>query len=150
MAGLLAAQVFMFFGGMLISRYSQYITKVPALIMIAAVSVCAVVGSYGVQNSMDDVIIMLGLGLMTFVLLKLGFPVAPMVLGVVLGPIAEENFLRGKLIAETDVGNFQFFFTGSLNLTFIAICVLSICWGFFVEYRTYKSQKAAAAAEVKS
>ena len=150
MAGLLAAQVFMFFGGMLISRYSQYITQVPALIMIAAVSVCAVVGSYGVQNSMDDVLIMLGLGLMTYTLLKLDFPVAPMVLGVVLGPIAEENFLRGKLVAEAGDGMYQFFFTGGLNTAFIIICILSVCWGFFVEYRTYKSQKAAAAMEVTS
>jgi putative tricarboxylic transport membrane protein len=149
MAGLLAAQVFMCAGGLLISRYSQHITKVPALIMIAAVSVCAVVGAYGVQNSMDDVIIMLGLGLMTFTLLKLDFPVAPMVLGVVLGPIAEENFLRGKLIAEAGDGMFQFFFTGNLNLVFIVICALSIIWGIFVEYRSYK-RNIAAEAEVAS
>lgn len=149
MAGLLAAQVFMCAGGLLISRYSQYITKVPALIMIAAVSVCSVVGSYGVQNSMDDVIIMLGLGLMTFTLLKLNFPVAPMVLGVVLGPIAEENFLRGKLISEAGDGMFQFFFSGSLNLTFIIICALSVAWGIFTEYRSYKKDLRAE-AEVKS
>ena len=150
MAGLLAAQVFMCVGGLLISRYSQHITKVPALIMIAAVSVCAVVGSYGVQNSMDDVFIMLGLGLLTFGLIKLDFPVAPMVLGVVLGPIAEENFLRGKLIAEAGDGMFQFFFTGNLNLVFIAICSLSILWGIYAEYRSYHRNKAVAAPEVTS
>ena len=150
MAGLLAAQVFMFAGGMLISRYSQHITKVPALIMIAAVSVCAVIGSYGVQNSMDDVFIMLTLGLITYGLLKLDFPVAPMVLGVVLGPIAEENFLRGKLIAEVGDGIIPFFFTGGINLTFIGICVFSIGWGIFAEYRSFKKSKAKAAAEVQS
>lgn len=149
MAGLLAAQVFMCAGGLLISRYSQYITKVPALIMVAAVSVCSVVGSYGVQNSMDDVMIMLGLGLMTFTLLKLNFPVAPMVLGVVLGPIAEENFLRGKLISEAGDGMFQFFFSGGLNITFIIICALSVAWGIFTEHRSYK-KSLTAEAEVKS
>lgn len=142
MAALLAAQVFMCLAGLLISRYSQHITRVPALIMIAAVSVCAVVGSYGVQNSMDDVFIMLGLGLMTYALIKLDFPVAPMVLGVVLGPIAEENFLRGKLIAEAGDGMFQFFFTGSLNIVFIIICVLSVLWGVWAEYRAYKKKNS--------
>ena len=143
MAGLLVAQVMMCAGGLLISRFSQHITKVPALIMIAAVSVCAVVGSYGVQNSMDDVFIMLGLGLLTFGLIKLDFPVAPMVLGVVLGPIAEENFLRGKLIAQAGDGMYDFFFTGTLNIVFIVICALSIAWGVYVEYRGYKQSKAA-------
>ena len=144
-SGMLAAQFFMCAGGLLIARYSQHIMKVPALIMIGAISVLAVIGSYGVQNSMDDVVVMLGLGLLTYGGMKLGFPVAPAVLGVILGPIAEENFLRGKLIAETDVGLFQYFCTGDINLALIAISLASIAWGVWVEYKNYKREKAGSA-----
>ena len=146
MAGMLAAQFFMCAGGLLIARYSQHVVKVPALIMIGAISVLAVVGSYCVQNNMDDVVVMLGLGLLTYGGMKLGFPVAPAVLGIILGPIAEENFLRGKLIAETDVGVFNYFCSGEINLVLIAISAASVAWGVWVEYCNYKRVKAGKEA----
>ncbi|MDR0466391.1 MAG: tripartite tricarboxylate transporter permease, partial [Deltaproteobacteria bacterium] len=146
MAGMLAAQFFMCAGGLFIARYSQHVVKVPALIMIGAISVLAVVGSYCVQNNMSDVVVMLGLGLMTYGAMKLGFPVAPAVLGIILGPIAEENFLRGKLIAETDVGVFSYFCTGEINLALIAISAFSVAWGVWVEYRNYKRMQAGKEA----
>jgi putative tricarboxylic transport membrane protein len=95
---------------------------------------------------MDDVIVMLGLGVLTYGGMKLGFPVAPAVLGIILGPIAEENFLRGKLIAETDVGMFSFFCTGEINLVLIAIAAFSVVWGVWVEYSNYKRTKAGKEA----
>jgi len=104
--------------------------------------VLSVVGACGVQNTMDDVYIMLGLGFLTYAGAKFDFPAAPAVLGLVLGPIAENNFLRGKLIAETDVGMFNYFFTGTVNQVLIAICIASISWGVWVEWRSYKKAKA--------
>ena len=75
-----------------------------------------------------------------------GFSIAA-VLGIILGPIAEENFLRGKMIADTDVGVFSYFFTGGLNLALIALCLLSLIWGIYseVKYMRNHSRKAAAA-----
>ena len=67
-----------------------------------------------------------------FVLAKFGFPSAPIVLGIILGPIAEENFLRGKMIADTDVGVFSYFFTGGLNLALIALCLLFYDWRLMI------------------
>ena len=83
-----------------------------------------------------------------FALGKLGFPSAPIVLGIILGPIAEENFLRGKMIAETDVGVFAYFFTGGLNIALILLCLLSLVWGIYSEVRftRLQSQKNAGAA----
>jgi putative tricarboxylic transport membrane protein len=142
LVGLLAAQFLMLPAGLALARFSQHIMKVPALLMMVIISVLAVVGGFGVQNSMDDVYIMLALGFMVYFGGKLGFPAAPAVLGVVLGPIAETNFLRGKLIAQTDVGVFNYFFTGTVNMVIIAICIASITWGVFMEWRTYKAAKA--------
>ena len=103
--------------------------------MFAAVMILCVFGSYCVQNSYEDVILMFILGVLMFVLAKFGFPSAPIVLGIILGPIAEENFLRGKMIADTDVGVFS------------ALCLLSLIWGIYseVKYMRNHSRKAAAA-----
>lgn len=143
--GLFLAQFFMLGVGLLASRYSHYVANVPNHIMYGAVVVLCVFGSYCVSNNMADVMIMFSLGLIMLLLGKHGFPSAPLVLGLILGPIAEENFLRGSMIAETDVGLFNYFFTGSLNMGLIALCVFSLVWGIVGEIR-YARKRAKAAA----
>ncbi len=80
--------------------------------MIGAVTILAVYGTYSVQNSFEDVIVMFALGTLMYIGRKFGFSPAPVVLGIILGPIAEDNYLKGRMIAETDVGMFSYFFTG--------------------------------------
>ncbi len=135
-------------GLLLASRYSHLVANAPNYIMFGAVMILCVFGSYCVQNSYEDVILMFILGVLMFALGKLGFPSAPIVLGIILGPIAEENFLRGKMIAETDVGVFAYFFTGGLNIALILLCLLSLVWGIYSEVRftRLQSQKNAGAA----
>ena len=65
---------------------------------------------------------------------------------IVARSIAEECFLRGKMIAETDVGIFAYFFSGSINLVLIGLSLISVGWGLFDEWRTWKKKKARAAA----
>ena len=145
-SGLLLAQFFMCFFGLLSSRYSHLVANAPNYMMFAAVMILCVFGSYCVQNSYEDVILMFILGVLMFVLAKFGFPSAPIVLGIILGPIAEENFLRGKMIADTDVGVFSYFFTGGLNLALIALCLLSLIWGIYRD--VYKRQIRGPATSV--
>ena len=111
------------------------VMSVPNLYMIAAVTVLAVFGTYSVQNSFDDVIVMFALGALMYIGAKLGFSAAPVVLGIILGPIAEDNFLKGKLIADTDVGVFAYFFTGTMNITIILLCAASIAYSIYGEIK---------------
>ncbi len=141
-ASLVLAQVAMCGFGLLLSRYSYMVMSVPNLFMIAAVTILAVYGTYSVQNSFDDVIVMFSLGTLMYVGNKFGFSAAPVVLGIILGPIAEDNFLKGKLIAETDVGVFSYFFTGSMNIIIILLCVASIAYSVYGEIRAYLKVKA--------
>lgn len=137
-SGMVLAQFFMFGFGVLAARYSYLVSNAPNYIMIGAVTVLAIFGSYCVQNSYEDVLIMYALGVMMYGLGKLHFPSAPIVLGLILGPIAEENFLRGKMIAATDVGVFNYFCTGALNVTLITLCLASILWGIYSEIKFIK------------
>ena len=67
--------------------------------MASAVLVLAVFGSYSVQQSMGDVYVMATLGVAMFFMEKYGFTAAPLVLGLILGPIAEANFIQGSMMA---------------------------------------------------
>ncbi len=147
-ASLVLAQFAMCAFGMLMSRYSYSVMRVPNLEMIAAVTVLAVFGTYSVQNSFDDVIVMFCLGTLMYLGRKVGFSGAPVVLGIILGTIAEDNFLKGKLIAETDVGVFHYFFTGSLNLIIIALCLVSVGYSIYSEIKHHRKLKNHPAAEV--
>ena len=140
-ASLVLAQLAMCIFGLAMSRYSYMVMSVRNLYMIAAVSVLAVYGTYSVQNSFDDVIVMFSLGTLMYIGNKFGFSAAPVVLGIILGPIAEDNFLKGKLIADTDVGAFAYFFTGSMNIIIILLCAASIGYSIYGEIKAYKKAK---------
>jgi putative tricarboxylic transport membrane protein len=140
-ASLVLAQIAMCVFGIMMSRYSYSVMRVPKLQMIAAVTILAVYGTYSVQNSFDDVIVMFALGTLMYIGRKVGFSPAPVVLGIILGPIAEDNFLKGKLIADTDVGVFHYFFTGGLNITIILLCLASIGYSIYSEVKAYHKEK---------
>lgn len=148
LGGLLLAQFTMFALGILASRYSQYVANVPNHIMFGAIVTLCIFGSYCVSNSFVDVMVMFVLGIIMFALDKLGFPSAPLVLGMILGPIAEENFLRGKMIAETDAGLFSYFFAGELNLILVGLSLLSFIWGIIGEIRYARKRTAGRQEEL--
>jgi putative tricarboxylic transport membrane protein len=140
-ASLVLAQLAMCVFGITMSRYSYMVMSVPNLFMIAAVTILAVYGTYSVQNSFDDVIVMFGLGTLMYIGRKFGFSPAPVVLGIILGPIAEDNYLKGKLIADTDVGALSYFLTGTFNIIIILLCAASIGYSIYGEIKAFKKAK---------
>ena len=70
-----------------------------------------------------------------YVLNKYGFSAAPIVLGIILGPIAEDNFSMGKMIADVSDGPLVYFMTGSINLVLIVVCLVSIGYSIWVEVK---------------
>ncbi len=137
-ASLVLAQLAMCVFGLMMSRYSHSVMRVKNLEMISAVTILSVFGTYSVQNSFEDVIVMFSLGTLMYIGRKVGFSGAPVVLGIILGAIAEDNFLKGKLIAETDVGMFNYFFTGGMNIVIILLCLVSVLYSFYSEFKHYK------------
>ncbi len=125
---MLIGQILMLLFGLYIAAYAARIAQVPQSIMATIVLGLAVFGSYSVQNSMNDVYIMAALGIAMYFLEKFGFSAAPLVLGLILGPIAEANFIQGSLIANATDGAFTYFFTGGLNIFLICVVVLSITY----------------------
>jgi putative tricarboxylic transport membrane protein len=128
---LVLAQVGMFIFGILFSRYSNWVVKVPDLYMAASIVILATFGTYCVQNSFDDVIVMFALGTLMYMGNKFGFSALPVVMGVILGGIAENNFLKGLLIADAGKGMLAHFFTGPINMIVVLFCAASIAYGIY-------------------
>ena len=135
---LLVAQFMMLIFGLYISGLAKYVIRTPSNYMAAAITILAIFGTYSVQHNFADVIVMLFLGVSMFFLSKFGFTAAPMVLGLILGPIAETNFSQAKIIADTQEGIINYLTTGYLNLTIISLCIISIIYGVVSEIRRKK------------
>ncbi len=132
---MLIGQILMMVFGLYIARLAARVVLIPPAILAPAILVLAVFGSFAVQHSLSDVFVMLTLGLGMYFLEKVGFSAAPMVLGIILGPIAESNYVQGRIIAEAGDGIFAYFFTGGLNIALIALCLASVAYSVAMEVR---------------
>jgi len=100
--------------------------------MIPAILVLSLVGSYAIQGqaiiaATFDMGVALGLGILGYFLKKADYPIAPIVLGLILGGMLEENFRRAVKLAE---GNYFVFFTKPIAIVFIALAVFSVALPF--------------------
>lgn len=141
---LLVGQVLMMVFGLMIARYSVFVTRIPNHVMAAVVVVLAVFGTYSVQNSVSDVYVMLVLGTLMYFASRLGFSAAPLVLGLILGELTETNFLQGRMIAGDDV--WSYFFSGGISQFMIVLCFVSIGYSIYNERRQIRSRRAGGAA----
>ena len=146
---MLIGQVLMCIFGLYIAGLAARVAQVPNAVMAAIVLGLAVFGSYSVQHSMGDVYVMAALGTGMYFLERFGFSAAPLVLGLILGPIAEANFIQGSMIANATSNIGSYFFTGTLNLLLIAIVVSSVGYSIWMELRSrrYITKDDAVAKE---
>jgi putative tricarboxylic transport membrane protein len=89
-----------------------WILKMPFTILAPIIFVLCVVGGYAPTQKLHDVWLMLGFGVVGFLMRKLDYPMAPAVLAIVLGPLAEPAFRQSLLISD---GSFAIFFTRIIN-----------------------------------
>jgi putative tricarboxylic transport membrane protein len=80
--------------------------RIPAYILLPTILMMAAIGSYSLRNSMFDVSLLLGLGILGYLLRKLEFQLAPLVVGVVLGPMIEKHFREGLYMSQGDLSVF--------------------------------------------
>ena len=134
MIGMIIINIFMLLQGRLLTRLFAQITRVPETSLAPILLVLCSAGAYSVNNSMFDVGVFFVFGFLSHVLGKLGFPIMPISLGYVLGPMAEFNLRRALVLSE---GSPSIFFTRPISLFFIVITIATI-------YMTSRPQRAAA------
>jgi hypothetical protein len=92
-ASMLLANLFMIVAGVVIARGFSHFMKVPPAILSGFIVVLSVLGAYGVRNNIFDVYVCMVFGVIGYLMKRYNFPPAPLVLGVILGPLAERYFL---------------------------------------------------------
>jgi putative tricarboxylic transport membrane protein len=99
------------------------ILEVPRTLLYAGILTFATLGVYSAANSVLDVLIMYAIGVGGFFARRLDFPVGPIVLGVILGPLLEAQFRRAMSIAQ---GDLSIFITRPLSATILAFAVAAV------------------------
>jgi putative tricarboxylic transport membrane protein len=104
------------------------ILRIPfSIIAPVIVSICAV-GAFTVNNSMVDVFFMVGFGIIGYVFKKLSYPLAPLVLALVLGSQAESSFRQAMLGSQ---GSLSVFWSNPLVGTITGLAMLMLFWPLF-------------------
>src|SRR3712207_1012300 len=78
------------------------ILHIPRPLLYAGILVFATIGTYGISNSVVDLVLLYGLGILGFLMRRFDFPTAPVIIGMILGPLAETEFRRALGISDGD------------------------------------------------
>ena len=101
------------------------ILRIPFGIIAPVILIICAVGAYTVHSSLFDVYLMLGFGVIGYVFKKLHYPLAPLVLALVLGDRAEDSFRQSMLLSQ---GNLGIFFDGSLAALLTSAALVLLVW----------------------
>jgi putative tricarboxylic transport membrane protein len=125
---MLLANVALLAIGLFGARHFARVLDVPRPLLYPAIALACIIGTYAVRGSTFDVGVMLGFAALGFLFSRLEIPKAPLVLGVILGPILEENLRRMLQLHRGDVGAV----VHSLATSAIAAPILAITLMFFL------------------
>lgn len=132
MVGLVIVNVLMLVFGLALTPLYSNIARIPYELMSALIIVYCIAGTYANEGSTFHVLLAICIGIISFLLRKLGFSVVPIILGVVLGELVETNFRNSMIMSD---GSLSIFVTRPFSLLFLLLALLSI-GSFF--YRSMK------------
>ena len=92
--------------GILCIKVSKRILRVPRNVLMPLILIFCIVGAFAINNSLFDVGVMLVAGLVAYLLEENQFPIAPAILGVVLGGMLEENFITSMIKSDGNLLGF--------------------------------------------
>ncbi|MBO8127293.1 MAG: tripartite tricarboxylate transporter permease [Firmicutes bacterium] len=118
------------------SKYFARMISVPFQYLVPAIVFLSIIGSYAIRNNLLDVTIMFLFGLGGYLLRKLGFHSGPLVLGLIMGPFAEQGLVQSLLIGKASGSVLKVMFGRPLSLVLIVLSIISILWPIVSAWRT--------------
>jgi len=105
---------------------------IPTYVLLPSITLLCFVGIYGISHSTFDIFMMVGVGLVGYLLRKVGIPLVPVILAVLLGPEMEVNLRRALSLSD---GDFGILFGSSLAIVLWVLIVLVLAlpfmWGLW-------------------
>jgi putative tricarboxylic transport membrane protein len=111
--------------GLVLVKPLLWVLLIPRSRLMPIVFVLCTVGAFAITSRLFDIWVMLGAGLVGFILRELRFPMAPLVLGIVLGELLDKNLLRGLVLTGGDVSPF---FTRPISMALCVLTLLAVAW----------------------
>jgi putative tricarboxylic transport membrane protein len=118
------ANIFMLIFGLTGIRIFTKIIECPKSILLPVIIVLSVVGTYAIQNSITDVYWMLGFGVLGYFMKMYGYEVAPVILGVILGPLMDVSYRRAMISVQDSVPTFLWEFVVNPISLVLALSIL--------------------------
>ena len=118
----------------------KIISKIPIRFLAPTIILLSITGSYAIRNNFTDVWMMLILGLLGYFLKKINISTGAVVLGLILGPIAEEGLGQSVLMARAH-GLVNIFFMRPISLAIIILTISSFLWPIITSLRKKRSKK---------
>jgi putative tricarboxylic transport membrane protein len=140
---MVVAAVFVVIFGLMMARVTPRILGVPAWVLFPVVVLLAIVGSYAVNNRIFDVWTMFAFGLLGWGMRALAIPTPPLVLGMILGPMADAEFRRALSASH---GSLEPLFTRPLSLALIAVLIVTVLASTGVLGKLFRKRGARVAS----
>ena len=112
-------------GGTLATRVFAQFQRLPGVLLVPSILILMCVGVYVINGRPVDLWVMLGAGLIGYLFEKVNVPLAPIILGMILGPMAEQSVRRALLISRGDATEL---FTRPISAVLIVMTLLVIVW----------------------
>jgi putative tricarboxylic transport membrane protein len=122
---LVLASLTMLLMGLLTAKIFIKILRIPQTVFLPVVMVLTTIGSFSVGGGINDLFLMIGVGLVAYAMNKMHYPIAPLVIGVILGGLFDETFRRSLLISDGDMTVFFSRPGAAILLTLNVLLVLS-------------------------
>lgn len=135
-AGMIVIQFLMLGFGVLFARVAPKVLRIPVKYLMPIIMALCIVGAFCLSNQVYHVAVAIAFGFIGYFMKKFNFPGAPLVLGVILGPIAEKNLDRALQLSRND---WTVFFRRPIALTFILLSIGMILWTVFSNIRKEKT-----------
>jgi putative tricarboxylic transport membrane protein len=119
---LLLASFAMWIVGILLAKQVVKLLRVPPALFMPVVAVLCLIGSYSLGLKVFNLYLMIPMGILTYYLTGMGYPIPPLVIGVILGTMADANLRRGLMVSQ---GSIAPFFTRPVALLLVIIIVLT-------------------------
>ena len=143
-AGLLVANLSLFFLGILILTPAIWLVNRPKPYLMAAIYALIFSGIYSIDNTLFDLYLVLIAGAVGYVMRLLGFPFLPLVLGLVLGYLIESNYRRSLLLTG---GDHAVFINDPISLGLLITALLFVVGSAWRDLRDGRGKKAKGAGD---